>query len=205
MFGPFYKTEFFIGAGLGYHSNDARSVATSEVPGDPSTPRGASPFLVRSEGAEIGARTKIVPGLDSSVSLFYLHQDSELFFDGDTGTTVPGPPSARTGIEIHQQLSAGVLGSLRRRSRALARALHRLRYCARATLPLPCRISASADRQRARQLHATMHRGWSPRRASRSARRPAGSVRCAGAISVRVRLPRMASSSLPRLTRSTPG
>ena len=55
---------------------------------------------MRSAGAEIGARTKIVPGLDSSVSLFYLHQDSELFFDGDTGTTVPGPPSLRTGIEI---------------------------------------------------------------------------------------------------------
>ena len=29
-------------------------------------------------GAEIGARTKIVPGLDSSISLFYLHQNSEL-------------------------------------------------------------------------------------------------------------------------------
>ena len=41
-----------------------------------------------------------MPGLDSSVSLFYLHQNSELFFDGDTGTTVPGPPSQRTGIEI---------------------------------------------------------------------------------------------------------
>ena len=100
MFGPFYKTEFFLGAGTGYHSNDARAVTVTEVPGDPTTPEGASPFLVRTVGAEIGARTKIVPGLDSSVSLFYLHQNSELFFDGDTGTTVPGPPSQRTGIEI---------------------------------------------------------------------------------------------------------
>ena len=100
VFGPFYKTEFFLGAGLGYHSNDARGVVTSEVPGDPSTPQSGTPFLVRSAGAEVGARTKIVPGLDSSISLFYLHQDSELFFDGDTGTTVPGPPSLRTGIEI---------------------------------------------------------------------------------------------------------
>ena len=100
VFGPFYKTEFFLGAGLGYHSNDARGVVTTQVPGDPSTPQGATPFLVRSEGGEIGARTKIVPGLDSSLSLFYLHQNSELFFDGDTGTTVPGPPSLRTGIEI---------------------------------------------------------------------------------------------------------
>ena len=55
---------------------------------------------MRSAGAEIGARTKIVPGLDSSISLFALRQNSELFFDGDTGTTVPGPPSLRTGIEI---------------------------------------------------------------------------------------------------------
>ena len=100
VFGPFYKTEFFLGAGLGYHSNDARSVVTSEVPGDPTTPQSGTAFLVRSAGAEIGARTKIVPGLDSSISLFYLHQNSELFFDGDTGTTVPGPPSVRTGIEV---------------------------------------------------------------------------------------------------------
>jgi outer membrane receptor protein involved in Fe transport len=100
VFGPFAKTEFFIGAGMGYHSNDARSVTISEVPGDPSTPESPSPLLVRSRGAEVGVRTKIVPGLDSSVSLFYLHQDSELFFSGDTGTTTPGRPSVRTGIEF---------------------------------------------------------------------------------------------------------
>jgi opacity protein-like surface antigen/outer membrane receptor protein involved in Fe transport len=100
VFGPFYKTEFFVGAGLGYHSNDARGVTATEVPGDPSTPQTPSPFLVRTAGAEIGARTKIVPGLESSISLFYLHQASELIFDGDTGTTVPGPATLRTGIEI---------------------------------------------------------------------------------------------------------
>jgi opacity protein-like surface antigen len=100
VFGPFYKTEFFLGAGLGYHSNDARGVTATEVAGDPTTPQSPTPFLVRTAGAEIGARTKIVPGLDSSISLFYLHQNSELVFEGDTGTTVPGPPSLRTGIEI---------------------------------------------------------------------------------------------------------
>ncbi len=100
VFGPFYKTELFFGAGLGYHSNDARSTTITQTPGDPATPEGASPFLVRSAGAEIGVRTKALPGLDSSVSLFYLHQDSELFFDGDTGSTVAGLPSQRTGIEF---------------------------------------------------------------------------------------------------------
>jgi opacity protein-like surface antigen/outer membrane receptor protein involved in Fe transport len=99
-FGPLYKTELFFAAGMGYHSNDARGVTATEVPGDPATPQGGVPFLVRSRGAEIGVRTKAIPNLDSSISLFYLHQDSELFFDGDTGTTVPGPPSVRTGIEL---------------------------------------------------------------------------------------------------------
>ncbi|HUC50097.1 MAG TPA: TonB-dependent receptor [Xanthobacteraceae bacterium] len=98
--GPFYDTEFFIGAGMGYHSNDARSTVITEVPGDPATPEGASPFLVRSRGAEVGVRTRVIAGLDSSVSLFTLHQDSELFFDGDTGETVAGLPSQRTGVEF---------------------------------------------------------------------------------------------------------
>jgi opacity protein-like surface antigen/outer membrane receptor protein involved in Fe transport len=98
--GPFAKTEFFVGAGMGYHSNDARSTTLTQVPGDPATPEGATPFLVRSRGAEIGVRTKAIPDLDSSVSLFYIHQDSELFFDGDTGDTVAGLPSQRTGVEF---------------------------------------------------------------------------------------------------------
>ncbi len=99
-FGPFAKTELFFGAGMGYHSNDARSATVTQTPGDPATPEGASPLLVRSRGAEVGIRTKIVPNLDSSVSLFYLHQDFELFFDGDTGDTAAGLPSQRTGIEF---------------------------------------------------------------------------------------------------------
>jgi opacity protein-like surface antigen/outer membrane receptor protein involved in Fe transport len=100
VFGPFDKTEFFLGAGMGYHSNDARSTVITEVPGDPATPEGSSPFLVRSRGAEVGVRSKLIPGLDSSISLFYLHQDSELFFDGDTGDTTAGLPSQRTGVEF---------------------------------------------------------------------------------------------------------
>jgi len=98
--GPFANTEFFLGAGMGYHSNDARGTVTTEVPGDPTTPQGETPFLVRSRGAEVGVRTKAIPNLDSSVSLFYIHQDSELFFDGDEGTTTPGLPSQRTGVEF---------------------------------------------------------------------------------------------------------
>jgi outer membrane receptor protein involved in Fe transport len=85
---------------MGYHSNDARSVTVTQVPGDPTQPEGAAPLLVRSRGAEVGIRTKAVRNLDSSVSVFILHQDSELFFDGDTGDTSAGRPSERTGIEF---------------------------------------------------------------------------------------------------------
>jgi opacity protein-like surface antigen/outer membrane receptor protein involved in Fe transport len=98
--GPFYKTELFLGAGMGYHSNDARGTVISQVPGDPTTPQNATPLLVRSRGGEVGIRTKAIPNLDSSVSFFYLRQNSELFFSGDSGTTTAGPPSQRTGIEF---------------------------------------------------------------------------------------------------------
>jgi hypothetical protein len=100
VIGPFSNTELFVGAGMGYHSNDARSTTITEMPGDPATSEGSSPLLVRSRGGEIGVRTKAVPGLDSSVSLFYLHQQSELFFDGDTGDTSAGRQSLRTGVEF---------------------------------------------------------------------------------------------------------
>ena len=124
----------------------------TEVPGDPTTPEGASPFLVRTVGAEIGARTKIVPGLDSSVSLFYLHQNSELFFDGDSGTTVPGPPSQRTGIEITNDYQPASWVRLDAdlaltRARFSASILHR--YSSINRLP----AFRSADRQRAWQLY----------------------------------------------------
>ena len=153
VFGPFHKTEFFLGAGLGYHSNDARGVMATEVPGDPTTPQSGTAFLVRSAGAEIGARTKIVPGLNSSISLFYLHQNSELFFDGDTGTTVPGPPSDRTGIEITNNYQPV---SWMRFDADLA--LTRARFVGTDTaqqelFEITRGFSASADRQRARQLY----------------------------------------------------
>ncbi len=71
VFGPFNKTEFFFNAGEGFHSNDARGVTIKESPLDGS-PVDSSPFLVKTRGAEVGVRTRIVPGLDSSVSLFVL-------------------------------------------------------------------------------------------------------------------------------------
>jgi outer membrane receptor protein involved in Fe transport len=99
VFGPFDKTEFYINAGLGYHSNDVRGATIAVNPGDPTQPLTAVPLLVRSKGAEIGVRTQALKGLDSSLALFILDFDSELLFVGDAGTTEPSRPSRRIGVE----------------------------------------------------------------------------------------------------------
>ncbi len=97
--GPFNKTEFFIGAGTGMHSNDARGATITEDPTDPATKLSASPLLVRTQGAEVGVRSKIIPGLDTSLSFFVLNQASEIIFNGDAGDTSASRPSQRYGIE----------------------------------------------------------------------------------------------------------
>jgi hypothetical protein len=48
----------------------------------------------------VGVRTKFLPGLDSSISLFMLNQASELVFVGDAGNTEASRPSKRVGIEF---------------------------------------------------------------------------------------------------------
>jgi hypothetical protein len=89
--GPWNKSELYLNAGAGFHSNDARGT-TIRV--DPVTP------LARGYGLELGARSEYVKGLQSSLSLYRLDFDSELVFVGDAGTTEAGRPSRRTGVEF---------------------------------------------------------------------------------------------------------
>ena len=98
IFGPWSGSELYVNAGTGFHSNDARGAAitvdpVSGEPADRVTP------LVRARGAEIGLRTVRIPGLQSTVAVWYLGIDSELLFVGDAGTTEPGRPSRRVGFE----------------------------------------------------------------------------------------------------------
>ena len=98
VLGPWNKTEFFFNFGEGYHSVDARATVTNLNPSDGSE-AAKPPLLVKARGAEIGARTKFLEGLDSTFTLWWLNFDSESQFDGDTGTTLFGRPSRRYGIE----------------------------------------------------------------------------------------------------------
>jgi outer membrane receptor protein involved in Fe transport len=97
IFGPWAKTEYFINYGKGFHSNDARGTTQTQLPsGGPSTP--VTP-LVATHGSEIGMRTEIIHGLQSSLALWQLDIASELVFVGDAGETEPSRSSHRQGIE----------------------------------------------------------------------------------------------------------
>jgi hypothetical protein len=105
IFGPWAKTELYAQAGFSFHSNDGRGATQNVEPTSadnpiPNTPVARIPGLIQTKGAEIGARTLVVPNLQSTLSLWYLYSDSELEQDGDTGGTVASQQhSDRYGVE----------------------------------------------------------------------------------------------------------
>jgi TonB dependent receptor/TonB-dependent Receptor Plug Domain len=106
IFGPWCKTEYFINAGKGFHSNDARGVLDKI---DPTTgaPASSVPALVGSTGKEIGLRTGAIPSLQSSLAIWSLNSDSELIYnsDSDIGSTSPNGASKRYGLEWNNQMN----------------------------------------------------------------------------------------------------
>jgi hypothetical protein len=90
-FGPWQRTELYVNAGRGFHSNDARGVTQAQ---DPATP------LARSRGFEFGLRSEAIKGLQTVLAVYRLDFDSELVYLGDAGSTQAGRPSRRHGIEF---------------------------------------------------------------------------------------------------------
>jgi hypothetical protein len=105
IFGPWANTEFYLQGGFSFHSNDGRGTTQTIEPISaddpyPNTPAPKTPPLVQTKGGEIGIRTVSVSHLQSTLSLWYLHSNSELMQDGDTGgTSASEQPSNRYGIE----------------------------------------------------------------------------------------------------------
>jgi hypothetical protein len=91
ILGPWWNSELYLSAGMGFHSNDARGVTAPVDAADP---------LVRTYGAEIGVRSTWLRGLHSTLAFWWLDIDSELLFVGDAGTTEPTRPSRRYGVEF---------------------------------------------------------------------------------------------------------
>ena len=105
IFGPWQKTEAFLNYGQGFHSNDARG-ATARVSAKEGLAVDAVHPLVRSKGSELGLRTEIIPGLQSSLALWQLTLASELVFVGDAGETEASRASRRSGIEWNNHYQA---------------------------------------------------------------------------------------------------
>jgi outer membrane receptor protein involved in Fe transport len=100
VLGPWNETEYFLNAGRGFHSNDARGTTIRVDPTDGVTPVDRVDPLVAATGAEIGFRSGIVPGLQLYGALWGLDLDSELLFVGDGGITEPSRASRRWGVEL---------------------------------------------------------------------------------------------------------
>lgn len=99
VFGPWAKTEFYLNAGTGFHSNDARGVISTVDPATGLPSQRATP-MVRTYGAEFGIRNESIPKLVNTLSFWMLHSGSELIYEGDTGSSSPGPASQRYGVEL---------------------------------------------------------------------------------------------------------
>ena len=98
VLGPWQGTELYLNYGQGFHSNDPRAATTVVDPISGERVASEDP-LVPARGAEIGLRTVALPGLQSTVALWYLAFDSELIFVGDAGIAEASRPSRRLGVE----------------------------------------------------------------------------------------------------------
>ncbi|MCE2867892.1 MAG: TonB-dependent receptor [Oxalobacteraceae bacterium] len=99
VFGPWSKTEYYYSVGNGYHSNDARGVTI----GSGIRANG----LVRTFGQEVGIRTEIIDGLQTTLAVFQLDNASEIVYIGDAGRTEDsGRRTRRTGFEFNNYFKA---------------------------------------------------------------------------------------------------
>ncbi len=103
--GPFYETEAYANIGLGFHSNDARGTTITVDPTD-RTPVDRVDPLVRTRGAELGLRSAILPGLQTTLALWTIRLGSELVFVGDAGGTEASDASVHTGVEFNNYFRA---------------------------------------------------------------------------------------------------
>ena len=94
IFSPTDRLQFFLNAGSGFHSNDARSVVQQQNEHQ----------LPRAVGAEVGALFHLGNRFVTSVAFWWMDLENELVYVGDDGTTEDKGPSRRTGIDFSGRL-----------------------------------------------------------------------------------------------------
>jgi hypothetical protein len=113
ILGPWGGFDLYLNGGYGFHSDDVRGASFTPssatqgvqqapdhfpVPGGPPVQR--SDLLIRTKGAEVGARLAGGSRWSANASLWGLDIAGEQIFQGDGATTAPSRPSRRTGIEL---------------------------------------------------------------------------------------------------------
>ena len=96
----FFRAQFFVDYGKGFHSNDARGTTITVDPNDGVTPADKVNPLVDATGFDVGVRTAVIERTQLSASIWTLDLDSELLFIGDAGLTEPNRASERRGVEL---------------------------------------------------------------------------------------------------------
>jgi len=98
--GPWAKTELYVSAGRGFHSNDVRGVFQT-LPLEGIQSLGIrTPLMSPATGAEVGLRTDIIPKVQVQAAVFREDFTSELAYDQDQGEDQASAPSRRQGIEV---------------------------------------------------------------------------------------------------------
>ena len=101
--GPWVKTELYLSAGRGFHSDDVRGVFETVPLEGIQNLAVKTPLMAPATGEELGVRTNIIPKVQVQVAVFQEDFSSELGYDQDQGEDQASAPSRRQGVEVSGQ------------------------------------------------------------------------------------------------------
>jgi outer membrane receptor protein involved in Fe transport len=100
--GPVCKTEVYLSAGRGFHSDDAREVFhTTPYEGVAGIFR--PQLLAEATGEEVGVRTRLLQTVQLQLAAFQEDFSSEQLYDQDQGEDQASAPSRRQGVEFSSE------------------------------------------------------------------------------------------------------
>ncbi len=91
------RTDFYLSAGTGFHSDDLRGVTQARIEG-----KSGAPLIANQTGEEIGLRQGLFEDrISATVALYNLDAQSETTYNPDIGQDSAGPRSHRRGYELN--------------------------------------------------------------------------------------------------------
>ncbi len=84
------NVQFYLKTGKGFHSNDAKVVASNQ----------GIDILPAAYGTDLGINWKPIPHLFLNAAVWYLHLAQEFTYHADDGTFAPGDKTRREGIDV---------------------------------------------------------------------------------------------------------